>query len=58
MIVADFRLTNKIKMIEDLVRDKAVINGDVIGEVEKIYGDFNELIIMIGNKKRIIWELH
>lgn len=32
--------------------------GDVIGEVEKIYGDFNELIIMIGNKKRIIWELH
>lgn len=53
-----FNLTNKIKMIEDLVRDKAVINGDVIGEVEKIYGDFNELIIMIGNKKRIIWELH
>ena len=53
-----FKLTNKIKMIEDLVRDKAVINGDVIGEVEKIYGDFNELIIMIGNKKRIIWELH
>lgn len=45
-----FKLTNKIKMIEDLVRDKAVINGDVIGEVEEIYGDFNELIIMIGNK--------
>lgn len=45
-----FQLTNKIKTIEDQVRDKSVVNGDVIGEVEKIYGDFNELIKMIMDK--------
>lgn len=45
-----FQLTNKIKTIEDQVRDQSVVNGDVIGEVEKIYGDFNELIKMIMDK--------
>lgn len=45
-----FKLTNKIKMIEDQVRDKSVINEEVIGDVEKIYGEFNELIKMIGDK--------
>ena len=45
-----FKLTNKIKVTEDRVRDKSVINEEVIREVEKIYGEFNELIKMIGDK--------
>lgn len=48
--ISFFRLTNTIKTIEDQIRDKAVINENLIREVENIYGDFNELIKLIENK--------
>lgn len=45
-----FNLTRKIKNAEDAVRDKAMINDEIIKNIEDIYGDFNKLINMIENK--------
>ena len=42
-----FNITKKIKNVEDFVRDKAMINDEIIKNIENIYGDFNELINMI-----------
>ena len=46
-----FNLTNKIKKTEDFVRGKSIINNEIINDVESIYGDFNELISLIENKR-------
>lgn len=46
-----FNLTNKIKKTEDFVRGKSIINNEIINNVESIYGDFNELISLIENKR-------
>lgn len=46
-----FKLTSKIKYIEDVVRDKSIINDGIINDVESIYGDFNELISLIENSR-------
>ena len=45
-----FNLTRNIKNAEDAVRDKAMINDEIIKNIEDIYGDFNKLINMIENK--------
>lgn len=45
-----FNLTRKIKNAEDAVRNKAMINDEIIKNIEDIYGDFNKLINMIENK--------
>ena len=42
-----FNITKKIKNVEDFVIDKAMINDEIIKNIENIYGDFNELINMI-----------
>lgn len=45
-----FNLTRNIKNAEDAVRNKAMINDEIIKNIEDIYGDFNKLINMIENK--------
>lgn len=45
-----FNITREIKNVEDSVRDKAIINDEIIKNIEDIYGDFNKLINIIENK--------